>query len=94
MSAYRHMWRGDKRVSAAAENLMTALAEDPMARLKWRVMGLLGVDPASLRALLLTRRRTLALACHLALDAGAGADTVTENPQFDMARFRALAGRH
>ena len=74
----------------ASAKLMIALAEDPMARLKWRVMGLLGVNPASLRALLLTRRRVLECACHLALDAGAG--KTGDNPNFDMARYRALSG--
>ena len=77
--------------------MLDALAQDSLRRLKWRVMERLHICPASLRALLLTRRRALEFACHLALDAGerengrSKAETV--NPGFDMARFRALAQR-
>lgn len=83
-------------MSPRADTLLSALEADPMARLKWRVLGRLGVSPLSLRARLLSRRETLRLACHLALDAGAGAGTAGEtgsNPGFDPARFRALGGR-
>ena len=79
--------------------LLRALDADPMRRLKWRVMERLDICPASLRARLLTKRRALEYACHLALDAGeraASANTKAaagENPGFDMARFHALAGR-
>lgn len=77
-----------------AETLIAALAEDPMARLKWRVLGLLGICPASALARRMTRRQTLEYACHLALDArGHSQGGTGENPNFDMARFRALAGR-
>lgn len=79
----------------ASAKLMAALAEDPAARLKWRVMGRLGICPASLRARLLTRRKVLECACHLALDAEKAktdAPAAEENPNFDMARFRALSG--
>ena len=72
-------------MSAAAEGLIAALADDPAARLKWRVMGMLGICPVSLRALLLTKRRADA---EKAKTPNAGA---ADNPRFDMARFRALA---
>ena len=75
-----------------AEELLSSLDRDSMARLKWRVMQRLGICPVSLRALLLTKRRVVACACHLALDAGAGPGTGAENADFDMARFRALGG--
>lgn len=82
---------------AGAEELLRALEGDSLARLKWRVLALLGVRPLSLRARLMTKREVLRCACHLALDAGAhpaegekrGAD---QNPNFDMARFAALGG--
>ena len=78
--------------------LLRALAGDSMKRLKWRVTERLGICPASLRARLLTNRRALEFAGHLVLDAGerAAAKPKTktdENPNFDPARFRALAGR-
>ena len=74
-----------------AEELLARLDRDAMARLKWRVMQL-GIAPLSPRALLLTRRRVIECACHLALDAGAKPESGAENPDFDMARFRALGG--
>ena len=77
--------------------LLDALDRDSVRRLKWRVMERLNICPASLRARLLTKRRTLEYACHLVLDAGERAANrnvnAEENPGFDMARFRALAGR-
>ena len=77
-----------------AAELLASLGNDPMARLKWRVMQRLGICPVSLRARMMTRRQVLVCACHLALDAGGqtGAGTGAENPEFDMARFRALGG--
>ena len=77
--------------------LLSALSGDCMKRLKWRVMERLNICPASLRGRLVTKRRTLEYACHLVLDAGERAANrnvnAEENPNFDMARFRALAGR-
>ena len=79
--------------------LLSTLSGDSVKRLKWRVMERLHICPASLRGRLLTKRKALEYACHLALDAGertAPAKTKAasnENPGFDMARFRALAGR-
>ena len=75
-------------MSAAAEGLIAALADDPAARLKWRVMGMLGICPVSLRALLLTKRRAVEFDAEKAKTPDAGA---ADNPRFDMARFRALA---
>ncbi|MBR1659916.1 MAG: hypothetical protein IJ705_06325 [Oscillospiraceae bacterium] len=77
-----------------ASELLSRLDSDPLARLKWRVLRRLGIPPLSLTAALLGRRRVLELACHLALDAGAGQSTgrAGENPGFDMARFRELGG--
>ena len=73
---------------SGAELLQRAEA-DAAGRLRWRVLRSLGVCPLSLRGRLLSRRRALALACQLALDAGDG--PAGGNPAFDMARFRALA---
>ena len=79
--------------------LLDALDRDSVRRLKWRVMERLHICPASLRGRLLTKRRALEYACHLALDAGERVPAVQSNaeppfnPGFDMARFRALAGR-
>ena len=76
-----------------AAELIAAAQEDHFARLKWQVLRALGICPASVRALLLTKRAVLCMACQLVLDGGAvpgGAQT--ENPDFDMARFKQLAG--
>ena len=80
-----------------AEDLLRALEKDSFARLKWRVLALLGVCPLSARARLMTRSRVLRCACHLALDAGTRAPEEerrggSDNPNFDMARFAALGG--
>ena len=81
--------------------LLDALGRDSVKRLKWRVMERLHICPASARGRFLTKRRALEYACHLALDAGERASAAAVksnaeppfNPGFDMARFRALAGR-
>ena len=79
--------------------LLDALDRDSVRRQKWRVLERLHICPASLRGRLLTKRRALEYACHLALDAGERTAAVKAkaetpfNPGFDMARFRALAGR-
>ena len=76
-----------------AEKLIAAAAEDSFSRLKWQVLWRLGVCPASLRAHLLTKRRVLLLACQMVLDSRTSAgSTGEENPNFDMARFKNLAG--
>ena len=76
-----------------ATELIAAAQADHFARLKWQVLRTLGICPASVCARLLTKRAVLRLACQLVLDAGevpGGAQT--ENPGFDMARFKQLAG--
>ena len=88
------MTEGERKCAA----LLDALERDSVKRLKWRVMERLHICPASLRGRLLTKRRALEYACHLALDAGERAPVNTKarplfNPGFDMARFRALAQR-
>ena len=76
-----------------AADLIAAAQADSYARLKWFVLHQLGICPASLRARMLGKRTVLRLACQMALDAGAAEGTVREeNPNFDMARFRCLAG--
>ena len=76
-----------------AEKLIAAAAEDSFLRLKWQVLRRLGICPASLRAHLLTKRRVLLLACQMVLDNRASAGSAgEENPNFDMARFKNLAG--
>lgn len=70
--------------------LLQELYRDAPARLKWTVCRYLGIRPGSLAWLLMSRRRALAWACHIALDAagnGAGAD---RNAGFDAERFRQL----
>ena len=76
-----------------AAELIAAGKADSYGRLKWQVLRRLGICPASLRAHLLTKRRVLLLACHMILDSRTSAEaTGEENPNFDMTRFRNLAG--
>ena len=77
-----------------AAEMIEAVRSDSCARLKWRVLRQLGVSPLSLRARLLTKRRTLRLACQMILDlpAESGGSIRESNPNFDMARFDCLAG--
>ena len=76
-----------------AAELIAKAEADSYARLKWQVLRRLGICPASLRARLLTKRRVLLLACQMVLDSRTSAGgTGEENPNFDMARFKNLAG--
>lgn len=76
-----------------AEKLIAAAEEDSFSRLKWQVLRRLGICPVSLWSRLLTKRRVLLLACHMILDSRTSAEaTGEENPNFDMTRFRNLAG--
>ena len=77
-----------------AEKLLERTARDSMQRLRWRVMERLGVCPLSLRGRLLSCRRAAAIACQMILDVQQpdGADAYGANPNFDMQRFRRLAG--
>lgn len=77
-----------------AETLIAKAQADHFARLKWQVLHRLGICPASVRARLLTKRAVLAMACQLILDSGtpSAAHVRAENPNFDMARFKDLAG--
>ena len=73
-----------------AEKLLEELRRDAPARLKWTVCRYLGIRSGSLAWLLMSRRRVMVWACHIALDAagrGAGAD---RNEGFDPERFRQL----
>ena len=72
------------------EKLLEELRRDAPARLKWTVCRYLGIRPGSLAWLLMSRRRVMVWACHIALDtagSGAGAD---RNEGFDPERFRQL----
>ena len=73
-----------------AEELLSQLRRDTPARLKWTVCRYLGIRPGSLAWLLMSRRRVMLWACHIALDTagnGAGAD---KSGGFDPERFRQL----
>lgn len=73
-----------------AEKLLGELRRDAPARLKWTVCRYLGIRPGSPAWLLTSRRRALAWACHIALDAaGSGAGT-DRNEGFDPERFRRM----
>ena len=78
-----------------AETLLERTARDAAGRLRWRVMERLHICPASLRGRLLSRRKALHLACQLVLDADARNGAAVQggvNPNFDMGRYRRLAG--
>lgn len=77
-----------------AETLIEKARADHFARLKWQVLQALGICPASVRARLLSKRAVLAMACQLILDSGnlPAGFMRAENPNFDMARFKDLAG--
>ena len=76
------------------EALLQRTAGDLSGRLRWRVMQRLGISPASLQGLLLSRRRALRLACQMVLDAPpvSAPVQVGSNPNFDMERFLRLSG--
>lgn len=83
------------------DRLLDELAGDCWERLRWVVCRRAGILPGSLTWRLMTRRRTLLLACHLALDArepGAGRLDAAQGAErgvsggFDMERFQRLGG--
>lgn len=84
------------------ERLLRELAGDCQERLKWLVCRELGILPGSWLWRLMTARRVLRYACHLALDArgshrlgGGDVDAQCERGEaagFDPERFRELGG--
>ncbi len=77
--------------------LLDALGGDYPERRRWLVCGGVGIVPGSPGWLLMTRRRVLRLACHLALDAretgrGPGGAESGTGESFDLERFRELGG--
>ena len=73
-----------------AETLLDELRADAPARLKWAVCRYLGIRPGSLGWLLMSRRRALSWACHIALDAAGGGAGAERNGGFDFERFRQM----
>ena len=73
-----------------AEKLLEELRRDAPARLKWTVCRYLGIRPGSLAWLLMSRRRVMAWACHIALDAAGNGAGVDRNEGFDPERFRRM----
>ena len=73
-----------------AEKLLGELRADAPARLKWAVCRYLGIRPGSLGWLLMSRRRALAWACHIALDAAEDGVGEERNEGFDPERFRRM----
>ena len=73
-----------------AEKLLGELRSDAPARLKWTVCRYLGIRPGSLGWLLMSRRRALAWACHIALDAAGGGAGEERNEGFDSERFQRM----
>lgn len=83
---------------AVTERLLEELAGDCMERLKWVVCRRLGIAPGSWGWYLMSGRRVLRYACHMALDArerggeaAAGLEAGTAGG-FDLERFRELGG--
>lgn len=84
------------------EELLEELAEDWTERLRWVVCRRLGLLPGSWGWRLMTGRRVLRCACHMALDerqSGAGGEDVASSEReagmtgaFDIERFRELGG--
>lgn len=76
------------------ERLLEELDADSVERLKWLVCRRLGIVPGSWSWRLMTGRRAVRLACHMALDArdtaGAGPEEAGQGAGFDMERFRAM----
>ena len=70
-----------------AEKLLSELRADAPARLKWAVCRYLGIRPGSPGWLLMSRRRALAWACHIALDREENGVREERNGGFDLERF-------
>lgn len=74
-----------------AETFLSALAGDPISRLRWRVLSRFGIPPGCADDRGISDRDCLLAAAHMVLDLrqgerkGAGG-----NPAFDEARFEAL----
>ena len=73
-----------------AEKLLGELRADAPARLKWAVCRYLGIRPGSLGWMLMSRRRALAWACHIALDRAENSAGEVRNEGFDLERFRQM----
>ena len=73
-----------------AEKLLNELRRDAPARLKWTVCRYLGIRPGSLAWLLMSRRRVLAWACHIALDTAGDSAGADRNEGFDLEHFRRM----
>lgn len=73
-----------------AEKLLGELRADAPARLKWAVCRYLGIRPGSPAWLLMSRRRALAWACHIALDTAGNGAGEERNEGFDPDRFRRM----
>ena len=73
-----------------AERLIGELSRDAPARLKWAVCRYLGIRPGSPGWLLMSRRRALAWACHIALDAAESGVGEERGESFDPERFRRM----
>ena len=77
-----------------SEELIEALAADPIGRLRWRVCREFGIFPASRAARRLSDRDAVLCGAQLVLDRRENAGTPAEtgrNGGFDEERFRALA---
>lgn len=72
------------------ERQKAALAADPRARLRWRVLRAFGVLPHERRARRLTDRQIVECALHMILDLGGPVWAGEENPAFDERRFEEL----
>lgn len=73
-----------------AEKLLSQLRRDAPARLKWTVCRYLGIRPGSMAWLLMSRRRVMAWACHITLDAAGNSVGADRNEGFDPERFRQM----
>lgn len=77
-------------MTAELERWKAALAADPRARLRWRVLRAFGALPSERRAKRLTDRQAALCALHMILDLGGPAQAAGENPAFDESRFEEL----
>ena len=77
-------------MSPETEARLAALAADPRARLRWRVLRAFGALPTEKRARKLDDRAVAACALHMILDLSGPPAAGAENPAFDQARFEEL----
>jgi len=73
----------------SAQELLQALAEDSLARLRWRVDRLFGILPGSRQDREMDDGQLLLCGMHMVLDSMA-AGVETENGHFDPERFKQL----